>query len=185
MMSYVLDASATRHNLDALSSYYLNYKTSTFEDVVGKGVKQITFDKVPIEAATNYAAEDADITLRLYEELNPRLEGEASLNKLNDEIEIPLIEVLSEMEQNGAILNSKILNSQSKDLEGRIKKLEEKAYQIAGEEFNLGSTKQLREIFFEKLKYNVVHFKSKICKNAPSTPSALKQFVFGKYRILF
>ena len=156
MMSYVLDASATRHNLDALSSYYLNYKTSTFEDVAGKGVKQITFDKVPIEAATNYAAEDADITLRLYEELNPRLEGEASLNKLNDEIEIPLIEVLSEMEQNGAILNSKILNSQSKDLESRIKKLEEKAYQIAGEEFNLGSTKQLREIFFEKLKYRII-----------------------------
>ena len=156
MMSYVLDASATRHNLDALSSYYLNYKTSTFEDVAGKGVKQITFDKVPIEAATNYAAEDADITLRLYEELNPRLEDEASLNKLNDEIEIPLIEVLSEMEQNGAILNSKILNSQSKDLEGRIKKLEEKAYQIAGEEFNLGSTKQLREIFFEKLKYRII-----------------------------
>ena len=156
MMSYVLDASATRHNLDALSSYYLNYKTSTFEDVAGKGVKQITFDKVPIEAATNYAAEDADITLRLYEELNPRLEGETSLNKLNDEIEIPLIEVLSEMEQNGAILNSKILNSQSKDLESRIKKLEEKAYQLAGEEFNLGSTKQLREIFFEKLKYRII-----------------------------
>ena len=156
MMSYVLDASATRHNLDALSSYYLNYKTSTFEDVAGKGVKQITFDKVPIEAATNYAAEDADITLRLYEELNPRLEGEASLNKLNDEIEIPLIEVLSEMEQNGAILNSKILNSQSKDLESRIEKLEEKAYQLAGEEFNLGSTKQLREIFFEKLKYRII-----------------------------
>jgi DNA polymerase-1 len=156
MMSYVLDASATRHNLDALSSYYLNYKTSTFEDVAGKGVKQITFDKVPIEAATNYAAEDADITLRLYEELNPRLEGEDSLNKLNDEIEIPLIEVLSEMEQNGAILNSKILNSQSKDLESRIKKLEEKAYQLAGEEFNLGSTKQLREIFFEKLKYRII-----------------------------
>jgi len=156
MMSYVLDASATRHNLDALSSYYLNYKTSTFEDVAGKGVKQITFDKVPIEAATNYAAEDADITLRLYEELNPRLEGEGTLNKLNDEIEIPLIEVLSEMEQNGAILNSKILNSQSKDLESRIKKLEEKAYQLAGEEFNLGSTKQLREIFFEKLKYRII-----------------------------
>ncbi len=156
MMSYVLDASATRHNLDALSSYYLNYKTSTFEDVAGKGVKQITFDKVPIEAATNYAAEDADITLRLYEELNPRLEGEDSLNKLNDEIEIPLIEVLSEMEQNGAILNSKILNSQSKDLESRIKNLEEKAYQLAGEEFNLGSTKQLREIFFEKLKYRII-----------------------------
>ena len=156
MMSYVLDASATRHNLDALSSYYLNYKTSTFEDVAGKGVKQVTFDQVPINEATHYAAEDADITLRLYEELNPKLETEDSLKKLNEEIEIPLIEVLSEMEQNGAILNSKILKSQSKDLENRIKKLEKKAYDIAGEEFNLGTTKQLREIFFEKLNYRVI-----------------------------
>jgi DNA polymerase-1 len=156
MMSYVLDASATRHNLDALSSYYLNHKTSTFEEVAGKGVKQITFDQVAIDVATDYASEDADITLRLYEELNSRLENQNSLKKLNEEIEIPLIEVLSEMEQNGAILNSKILNSQSKDLESRIGKLETSAYKIAGEEFNLGSTKQLREIFFEKLKYRVI-----------------------------
>jgi DNA polymerase I len=156
MMSYVLDASATRHNLDALSSYYLNYKTSTFEDVAGKGVKQVTFDKVPIAEATHYAAEDADITLRLYEELVTRLEAVESLKVLNQEIEIPLIEVLSEMEQNGAILNSKILNAQSKDLENRIKKLEKSAYNLAGEEFNLGSTKQLREIFFDKLGYRVI-----------------------------
>tara|TARA_Y100000766_G_scaffold32271_3_gene22425 strand:- start:10881 stop:13565 length:2685 start_codon:yes stop_codon:yes gene_type:complete len=156
MMSYVLDASATRHNLDALSSYYLNYKTSTFEDVAGKGVKQITFDKVPIETATHYAAEDADITLRLFEELNRKLINEGSLLKLNEEIEIPLIEVLSDMERNGAILNSKVLSAQSKDLEKRIKKLENQAYEIAGEEFNLGSTKQLREIFFDKLNYRVI-----------------------------
>ena len=156
MMSYVLDASATRHNLDALSSYYLNYKTSTFEDVAGKGVKQVTFDKVPIAEATHYAAEDADITLRLYEELITKLEAVESLKVLNQEIEIPLIEVLSEMEQNGAILNSKILNAQSKDLENRIKKLEKSAYNLAGEEFNLGSTKQLREIFFDKLGYRVI-----------------------------
>ena len=156
MMSYVLDASATRHNLDALASFYLGYKTSTFEEVAGKGVKQVTFDQVPIEAATNYAAEDADITLRLYDELSPKLESIDSLNKLNEEIEIPLIEVLSNMERNGAILNAKILNAQSKDLESRIKKLEKKAYKIAGEEFNLGSTKQLREIFFEKLGYKVI-----------------------------
>ena len=156
MMSYVLDASATRHNLDALSSYYLNYKTSTFEDVAGKGVKQVTFDKVPIAEATHYAAEDADITLRLYEELVTKLEAVKSLKALNQEIEIPLIEVLSEMEQNGAILNSKILNAQSKDLENRIKKLEKSAYNLAGEEFNLGSTKQLREIFFDKLGYRVI-----------------------------
>ena len=156
MMSYVLDASATRHNLDALSSYYLGYKTSTFEDVAGKGVKQVTFDEVSIADATHYAAEDADITLRLYEELLSKLESVESLKKLNEDIEIPLIEVLSEMEQNGAVLNSKILNAQSKDLSNRIKKIEKKAYGLAGDEFNLGSTKQLREIFFDKLGYRVI-----------------------------
>ena len=156
MMSYVLDASATRHNLDALSSYYLGYKTSTFEDVAGKGVKQVTFDEVSIADATHYAAEDADITLRLYEELLSKLESVESLKKLNEDIEIPLIEVLSEMEQNGAGLNSKILNAQSKDLSNRIKKIEKKAYVLAGDEFNLGSTKQLREIFFDKLGYKVI-----------------------------
>ena len=156
MMSYVLDASATRHNLDALSSYYLGYKTSTFEDVAGKGVKQVTFDEVSIADATHYAAEDADITLRLYEELLSKLESVESLKKLNEDIEIPLIEVLSEMEQNGAVLNSKILNAQSKDLENRIKKIEKKAYVLAGDEFNLGSTKQLREIFFDKLGYRII-----------------------------
>ena len=155
-MSYVLDSTATRHNLDDMANHYLNLKTTTFEEVAGKGVKQVTFDQVPIEAATNYAAEDADITLRLYDELSPKLESIDSLNKLNEEIEIPLIEVLSNMERNGAILNAKILNAQSKDLESRIKKLEKKAYKIAGEEFNLGSTKQLREIFFEKLGYRVI-----------------------------
>ena len=156
MMSYVLDASATRHNLDALASYYLGYKTSTYEDVAGKGAKQISFDDVPIDIATNYAAEDADITLRLYEELSPKLKNIESLNKLNEEIEIPLIEVLSDMERNGAILNAKVLNAQSKDLEERIIKLENKAYKLAGEEFNLGSTKQLREIFFDKLNYRII-----------------------------
>ena len=156
MMSYVLDASATRHNLDALSSYYLGYKTSTFEDVAGKGVKQVTFDEVSIADATHYAAEDADITLRLYEELLSKLESVESLKKLNEDIEIPLIEVLSEMEKNGAVLNSKILNAQSKDLSNRIKKIEQKAYGLAGDEFNLGSTKQLREIFFDKLGYRVI-----------------------------
>ncbi len=156
MMSYVLDASATRHNLDALASYYLGYKTSTYEDVAGKGAKQISFDDVPIDIATDYAAEDADITLRLYEELSPKLKNIESLNKLNEEIEIPLIEVLSDMERNGAILNAKVLNAQSKDLEERIIRLENKAYKLAGEEFNLGSTKQLREIFFDKLNYRVI-----------------------------
>ena len=180
MMSYVLDASATRHNLDALSSYYLNHKTSTFEEVAGKGVKQITFDKVPLDLATNYAAEDADITLRLYEVLEPKLDLIKPLKKLMEDIEIPLIEVLSDMEQNGTLLNSKILASQSKDLESRIKKLEKLAYEIAGEEFNLGSTKQLREIFFEKLNYRVI---KKTPGGQPSTDEKVLQELSEEYEL--
>jgi len=180
MMSYVLDASATRHNLDALSSYYLNYKTSTFEEVAGKGVKQITFDKVPLNLATNYAAEDADITLRLYEVLEPKLNSIKSLKKLMEEIEIPLIEVLSDMEQNGMLINSKILTSQSRDLESRIKELERLAYEIAGEEFNLGSTKQLREIFFEKLNYRVI---KKTPGGQPSTDERVLQELSEEYEL--
>ena len=180
MMSYVLDASATRHNLDALSSYYLNYKTSTFEEVAGKGVKQVTFDKVPLDLATDYAAEDADITLRLYETLEPKLNAIKPLQKLIEEIEIPLIEVLSDMEQNGTQLNSKILASQSKDLESRIKKLEKLAYEIAGEEFNLGSTKQLREIFFEKLNYRII---KKTPGGQPSTDEKVLQELAEEYEL--
>ena len=180
MMSYVLDASATRHNLDALSSYYLNHKTSTFEEVAGKGVKQVTFDKVPLDLATNYAAEDADITLRLYEVLEPKLNSIKSLKKLMEDIEIPLIEVLSDMEQNGTLLNSKILASQSKDLESRIKKLEKLAYEIAGEEFNLGSTKQLREIFFDKLNYRVI---KKTPGGQPSTDEKVLQELSEEYEL--
>ena len=180
MMSYVLDASATRHNLDALSSYYLNHKTSTFEEVAGKGVKQVTFDKVPLDLATNYAAEDADITLRLYGVLEPKLNSIKSLKKLMEDIEIPLIEVLSDMEQNGTLLNSKILASQSKDLESRIKKLEKLAYEIAGEEFNLGSTKQLREIFFDKLNYRVI---KKTPGGQPSTDEKVLQELSEEYEL--
>ena len=180
MMSYVLDASATRHNLDALSSYYLDYKTSTFEEVAGKGVKQVTFDKVPLDLATDYAAEDADITLRLYETLEPKLNAIKPLQKLIEEIEIPLIEVLSDMEQNGTQLNAKILASQSKDLESRIKKLEKLAYEIAGEEFNLGSTKQLREIFFEKLNYRII---KKTPGGQPSTDEKVLQELAEEYEL--
>tara|TARA_Y100000996_G_scaffold212448_1_gene166856 strand:+ start:1499 stop:4183 length:2685 start_codon:yes stop_codon:yes gene_type:complete len=180
MMSYVLDASATRHNLDALSSFYLNYKTSTFEEVAGKGTKQVTFDKVPLDKATHYAAEDADITLRLYEALEPKLNSIKPLKKLMEEIEIPLIEVLSDMEQNGMLLNSKILSSQSKDLESRIDKLEKLAYEIAGEEFNLGSTKQLREIFFEKLNYRII---KKTPGGQPSTDEKVLQELSEEYEL--
>ena len=130
-----------------LAKFYLNYKTTTFEEVAGKGVKQISFDQVPLKLAGNYAAEDADITLRLYEKLNPLLNKQTSLKKLAEDIEIPLIDVLSDMEQAGTLVNSKVLEAQSKDLGKRLIKLEEEAYEIAGEEFNLGSTKQTARNF--------------------------------------
>ena len=108
LMSYVLDASATRHNLDALAKFYLNHKTTTFEEVAGKCVKQISFDQVPIKQAGQYASEDADITLRLYEKLVPLLNEEVSLKNMAENIEIPLIAVLSDMEQAGTLINSKV-----------------------------------------------------------------------------
>ena len=180
LMSYVLDASATRHNLDALAKFYLNYKTTTFEEVAGKGVKQISFDEVPLKQAGNYASEDADITLRLYEKLNPLLNKQTSLKKLAEDIEIPLIEVLSDMEQSGTLVNSKILGAQSKDLGKRLIKLEKKAYEIAGEEFNLGSTKQLREIFFDKLEYPVI---KKTPGGQPSTDENVLQQLAENYEL--
>ena len=120
LMSYVLNSTATRHNLDALAQYYLKYKTTTFEDVAGKGVKQVTFDLVPMDQAVHYASEDADITYRLHEELKPRLAKEPVLNTLLEEVEIPLITVLSDMEQAGTLVNERVLKAQSKNLSERI-----------------------------------------------------------------
>ena len=156
LMSYVLNSTATRHNLDALAQYYLKYKTTTFEDVAGKGVKQVTFDLVPMDQAVHYASEDADITYRLYKELKSRLAKEPVLNALLEEVEIPLIPVLSDMEQAGTLVNERVLKAQSKNFIERITKLETEAYELADQEFNLGSPKQLQEIFFEKLKYPVL-----------------------------
>ena len=180
LMSYVLDASATRHNLDALAKFYLNHKTTTFEEVAGKGVKQISFDQVPIKQAGQYASEDADITLRLYEKLVPLLNKEVSLKNMAENIEIPLIAVLSDMEQAGTLINSKVLGAQSKDLGKRLIKLEKKAYGIAGEEFNLGSTKQLREIFFNKLEYPII---KKTPGGQPSTDENVLQQLAEDYEL--
>ena len=156
LQSYVLNSVASRHNMDDLALKYLGISTTSFEDIAGKGVKQITFDKVDIQIATDYASEDADITLRLYEKLLPELEKEPSLKGLLNEVEVPLVKILSKVESVGALLNKKVLQAQSKDLAERIERLEEHAYQVAGEEFNLGSPKQLQEVFFEKLGYPII-----------------------------
>jgi len=180
LMSYVYNSRATRHNLDSLSDYYLNHKTITFEEIAGKGVKQKTFDQIPIEEAKIYASEDADITYRLHEELEKKLKKEPLLNKLLQEIEIPLIPILSEMELTGANLNPKILKAQSKSLSQRINILTDKAYDLAGLKFNLGSPKQLQEVFYEKLGYPI---KQKTPGGQPSTAENVLQLLAEEYEL--
>ncbi|MDG2061846.1 MAG: DNA polymerase I [SAR86 cluster bacterium] len=180
LMSYIYNSTASRHNLDALSGLYLQHKTITFEEIAGKGVKQKTFGEIPIEKAKTYAAEDADITLRLYKKLKSKLKKEPALNNLLEEIELPLVPVLSDMELTGTNLNSKILDAQSKDLAKRIEVLSHKAFEMAGEEFNLGSPKQLQEIFYEKLKYPV---KQKTPGGQPSTAENVLQLLAEDFEL--
>ena len=180
LMSYVLNSTASRHNLDALAQHYLNYKTTTFEEVAGKGVKQVTFDLVPIEKAAHYASEDADITFRLYEELKSKLAEEPVLKTLLEEVEIPLIKVLSDMEQAGTLVNEKVLKAQSKNFSERITRLEKEAYELADQEFNLGSPKQLQELFFDKLNYPVIQ---KTPGGQPSTAENVLQQLAEDYEL--
>jgi DNA polymerase-1 len=149
--SYVLDSTATRHDLDSLALKYLGHRTIHFEDVAGKGANQITFNQVPVEQAAAYAAEDADVSLKLHQHLWPRLAAETSLRKLYEEIEIPLVPVLSHMELIGVAIDTAMLARQSGQLAGRMRQVEEAAHQAAGQPFNLGSPKQIQQILFDKL----------------------------------
>ena len=166
--SYILNSVATRHDMDSLASYYLGTKTTKFEEVAGKGAKQITFDNVEIAIAGPYAAEDADITLRLHHVLWAQLNetDKADLKTVFEDIELPLVEVLTKIEANGALIDSDILHEQSGQLTARLAELEQQAHDVAGQVFNLGSPKQLAEILFEKLELPVV---KKTPKGAPST----------------
>ena len=151
LLSYVNNSIATRHNLGAVSKRYLNINPSSYEDVAGKGAKQISFQQVGIEEATYYAAEDADISLQLHHTLTPVLKKQTALYDLYINCEEPLIEVLGAIERHGVLIDSTLLNKQSREFEITLRTIEEKVYQSAGEEFNLGSPKQLQEILFEKL----------------------------------
>ncbi len=164
--SYVLNSVAGRHDMDSLADRHLNYKTTTFEDIAGKGKKQLTFNQIPLEEAANYAAEDADITLLLHQALYPQLEAEKSLLHVYQDIEIPLVPVLSRMERTGVLIDANVLAAQSVELTARLDELEKQAFAIAGEEFNLSSPKQLQTILFEKLNLPVV---KKTPGGAPST----------------
>jgi DNA polymerase-1 len=176
--SYVLDSTATRHDMDSLALKYLAHKTISYEDVAGKGAKQKRFDQVEIEQAGPYAAEDADIALRLHLALWPKLSAEQSLKTLFEDIEVPLIAVLSAMERNGVKVDATMLAEQSKELKLRIKKIEKEAYSVAGEEFNLGSPKQIQSILFEKLELPV---RSKTPKGQPSTAESVLVDLAAEY----
>jgi DNA polymerase-1 len=164
--SYVLDSTATRHDMDSLALKYLGQKTIHFEDVAGKGAKQLTFNQIKVEDAGPYAAEDADITLRLHNILWPKLEEHASLAAVLTDIEVPLVPVLSRIERQGALVSKELLMAHSAELGIRLQELQGEAYDLAGQEFNLGSPKQLGDILFEKLQLPII---KKTPKGAPST----------------
>jgi DNA polymerase-1 len=154
--SYVLDSTASRHDMDSLAEKYLSYKTIHYEDVAGKGAKQIRFDEVRIDDASRYAAEDADVTLRLHQTLWPRLAAQPKLKALYENIEMPLIPVLLEMEHTGVLLDIEMLHIQSREIEDSLRKLEEQAQTLAGKSFNLDSPKQLQQILFTDMNLPVV-----------------------------
>ncbi|NJN52094.1 MAG: DNA polymerase I [Gammaproteobacteria bacterium] len=164
--SYVIDSVATRHNMDDLAQKYLGIRTITFEEVAGKGAKQLTFNDVPVEQAAAYAAEDADVTLKLHRVLWPQLEAEPKLERVFRDIEMPLVAVLSRVERTGALVDGDALVRQSKELEARMRELIEQAWALAGEQFNLDSPKQLGTILYQKLELPA---RKKTPGGAPST----------------
>ncbi|MEK6220543.1 MAG: DNA polymerase I [Psychrobacter cryohalolentis] len=151
LASYVINAAITRHGMDDLARHYLQMQTISFEDVAGKGAKQVSFDQVAIDIASDYACEDADITYQLFELFNQKLADDANNAKLLHELEIPTAEILCQMEANGILIRRPFLNELSKRFDEEIIALEKRAYEVAGEEFNLGSPKQLGEMLFDKL----------------------------------
>ncbi len=170
--SYVFNSIASRHDMDSLADFYLDQKTIHFEDIAGKGAKQLTFNQIELEQAGPYAAEDADITLRLHQHLWPQLSAQSGLKCVFTGVEMPLLPVLSRIERQGALVDAKRLGEQSRELGERLETLEKQAFDLAGEEFNLSSPKQLGVILFEKLQLPVL---KKTPKGAPSTAEEVLQ----------
>ncbi len=170
--SYVLNSTATRHNLNAVAKRYLNLDTTSYEDVAGKGAKQIGFNQVSLEDAIRYAAEDADVSFQLHQTLHPKLMAINSLAKLYTDIEAPLLKVLQTIERNGVLIDESMLQKQSDQFAITLKELESKAHSLAGAEFNLNSPKQLQEILYDKLSLPIL---KKTPKGQPSTAESVLQ----------
>jgi len=178
--SYVLNSTATRHDMDSVARRYLGVETIKYEDVAGKGAKQLRFDEVSVETAAPYAAEDADITLRLHHKLWPEIQQTGELEKLYTQIEQPLIPVLQEMEETGVLVDDKLLKIQSVEITGKLAALEKQAHEAAGHDFNLGSPKQLQQILFEEQNLPVVR---KTPKGQPSTAEDVLQELADEYEL--
>lgn len=172
LASYVLNATATRHNMDDLAQHYLNRTTTPFESIAGKGAKQLTFDQLQLEVAAPYAAEDADITLQLHQELQKQLQAVPELTKVYEEIEMPLMPVLARIERTGALVDANLLGQQSQELGDKLTAIERQVFEIAGQPFNLASPKQLGEILYDKLGLPVL---GKTAKGQPSTAESVLQ----------
>ncbi|WP_058534363.1 DNA polymerase I [Legionella saoudiensis] len=176
--SYVLNSSAGRHDMDSLSLKYLGHKTITYEEIAGKGAKQLRFDQIPVEKAGIYAAEDADVTLQLHHKLFPMMEP--SLQKVFNTIEMPLVTVLADMELRGVLIDAVTLEHHGQRLKERIQELEAEALQLAGRPFNLNSPKQLQEILFDEQKLPVI---AKTPTGQPSTAESVLQELAFDYRL--
>ena len=177
--SYVLD-STERHDMDSLAARYLDHHTIHYEDVAGKGAKQLTFNQVPLEQAGPYAAEDADITLRLHQVFQPRLQQHKNLEKVYRDIEIPLLSILQRIERNGVMVDVAMLKAQSRQLADSMIKIEQQAFKVAGESFNLGSPKQIQAILYEKRGLPVLR---KTPKGQPSTAEDVLQELAEEYEL--
>ena len=180
LQSYILNSTASRHNMDALAFYYLGRDTIHYEDVAGKGAKQIGFDQVELSKASDYAAEDADITLQLDECLRQRLQQESRLNAVYTDIEMPLVEVLLKLEQNGVLIDQAMLRQQGVGVDRQLSEIESSVYEQAGEEFNLSSPKQIQAILYDKLGLPVLR---KTPKGAPSTAEDVLEELANDYDI--
>lgn len=178
--SYVLDSMATRHDMDSLSLKYLGRKTLSFEEIAGKGKNQLSFNQIAITQATQYAAEDADITLQLHQALWPLLEQEPRAVEVFNNIEMPLLPVLTQMEHTGILLDSQLLLKQSEELDQLCQQIEQQAFNLAGEEFNLNSPKQLQAILFDKLGLPII---KKTPKGQPSTAEPILQELALDYEL--
>ncbi len=178
--SYVLNSTASRHNMDALAKFYLDHDTIHYEDIAGKGVKQKTFDLIELEQASDYAAEDADITLQLHQVLNAGLQKDERLNQVYSEIEMPLVDVLFDVEQNGVLIDRHMLQKQGREIDKKLSGIEQEIYQQAGEVFNLSSPKQIQAILYDKLDLPILR---KTPKGQPSTAEDVLEELAAVYEI--